>query len=102
MWEIFDPDMFAARILDIGIPLDDLRLSENTRKEIAELEINYLEEVLLFENPAKEIKELKNFFIPLFLTSSPVHLDGEIPENETNRLVAKVKDSVEYLKALFY
>ncbi len=48
------------------------------------------------------IKELKNFFIPLFLTSSPVHLDGEIPENETNRLVAKVKDSVEYLKALFY
>ncbi len=49
------------------------------------------------------ISELKNFYVPLFLTSSPVHLDGSIPDpSETNRLVAKVKDNVEILKALFF
>ncbi|OLS26219.1 MAG: hypothetical protein HeimC2_15890 [Candidatus Heimdallarchaeota archaeon LC_2] len=49
------------------------------------------------------VSELKNFFVPLFMTSSPVHLDGSIPENgETNRLVAKVKDNVEVLKSLFF
>ncbi|MHA2169072.1 MAG: hypothetical protein ACXAB7_04075 [Candidatus Kariarchaeaceae archaeon] len=49
------------------------------------------------------ISELKNFYVPLFLTSSPIHLDGSIPDpTETNRLVAKVKDNVEILKALFF
>lgn len=48
------------------------------------------------------VKELKDFFIPLFMTASPVHLDGAIPEGETNRLIAKVKDTVEDVKELFY
>ena len=48
------------------------------------------------------VKELKNFFLPFFMTSSPVHLDGEIPNQETNRLVAKVKDTVEYIKSIFF
>lgn len=49
------------------------------------------------------VTELKNFYVPLFMTSSPVHLDGTIPDNgETNRLVAKVKDTVELLKSLFF
>lgn len=49
------------------------------------------------------VSELKNFYVPLFMTSSPVHLDGTIPDNgETNRLVAKVKDNVEILKSLFF
>ncbi|MHA2248830.1 MAG: hypothetical protein ACXAD7_00645 [Candidatus Kariarchaeaceae archaeon] len=49
------------------------------------------------------VSELRNFYVPLFLTSSPVHLDGSIPEpTETNRLVAKVKDNVEILRALFF
>ncbi|MCH8906077.1 MAG: thioredoxin family protein [Candidatus Heimdallarchaeota archaeon] len=49
------------------------------------------------------VSELKNFYIPLFMTSSPVHLDGSIPEPaETNRLVAKVKDNVELIKSLFF
>jgi len=48
------------------------------------------------------VKELKDFYVPLFLTSSPVHLDGMIPEGETNRLIAKVKDNIEDIKDVFY
>lgn len=49
------------------------------------------------------IQELKNFYGPLFNTSSPVLLDGSIPEPmEVNRLVAKVKDNMELIKRLFY
>ncbi|MCY3412418.1 MAG: hypothetical protein INQ03_12345 [Candidatus Heimdallarchaeota archaeon] len=48
------------------------------------------------------VNELKNFYIPLFMTAGPVHLDGEIPEGETNRQIAKVKDATEDLKDLFF
>ncbi|MHA2503202.1 MAG: hypothetical protein ACXAE3_10045 [Candidatus Kariarchaeaceae archaeon] len=49
------------------------------------------------------VSELKDFFVPLFNTSSPVQLDGVIPEPlEVNRLVAKVKDNIEILRALFF
>ncbi|MDH5404500.1 MAG: hypothetical protein OEY49_18515 [Candidatus Heimdallarchaeota archaeon] len=49
------------------------------------------------------VSELKNFYVPLFQTASPIMLDGEIPEPvETNRLVAKVKDNIEVLRALFF
>lgn len=49
------------------------------------------------------VSELKDFFVPLFNTSSPVLLDGSIPEPlEVNRLVAKVKDNIEIIRALFF
>ncbi len=48
------------------------------------------------------VKEMKSFYVPLFMTSSPIHIDGIIPENETNRLVAKVKDNMDIIKALFF
>ena len=49
------------------------------------------------------VSELKDFYVPLFNTSSPVHLDGTIPEPlEVNRLVAKVKDNIEIIRALFF
>jgi len=49
------------------------------------------------------VGELKDFFGPLFNTSSPILLDGTIPEPmEVNRLVAKVKDNMELIKRIFY
>jgi len=49
------------------------------------------------------VSELKDFYVPLFNTSSPVHLDGTLPEPmEVNRLVAKVKDNIDILRALFF
>lgn len=49
------------------------------------------------------VDELKKFYIPLFSTASPVMLDGQLPDPpETNRVVAKVKDSIERLKSLFF
>jgi hypothetical protein len=49
------------------------------------------------------VGELKDFFGPLFNTSSPVLLDGTIPvPMEVNRLVAKVKDNMELIKRIFY
>lgn len=47
------------------------------------------------------VKEMQNFYLPLFMTASPVHLDGTIPDNETNRLIAKVRDVSEDLKDIF-
>jgi hypothetical protein len=49
------------------------------------------------------VDELKKFYIPLFSTASPVMLNGQLPDPpETNRVVAKVKDSIERVKALFF
>lgn len=49
------------------------------------------------------VSELRKFYIPLFSTASPVHLDGSIPQpRETNRVVAKVKDNIERIKTMFY
>ncbi len=48
------------------------------------------------------VNELKKFYIPLFQTATPVHLDGTLHDPpETNRVIAKVKDQLEHLKKLF-
>jgi len=48
------------------------------------------------------VNELKKFYLPLFQTATPVHLDGSLHDPpETNRVIAKVKDSLEYIKKLF-
>ncbi len=47
------------------------------------------------------VKEMQGFYLPLFLTASPIHLDGEIPEGETNRMIAKVRDATEDIKEIF-
>ncbi len=69
--DIFDPDMFEARIEDIGIPIKNLHLSDELLKTLRSFEIQYLDEVIFYED--ERLQDLIHFMYSsiIFMNGSP-------------------------------
>ncbi len=79
--DIFSPDVFQARLEDIGIPFTLFGLSEKQRQIIEELDIQYLEQLLHYENLPEEISVYHHFLFAstTFLIGTPG--EKELAEN---------------------
>ncbi|MDH5401552.1 MAG: DNA topoisomerase VI subunit B, partial [Candidatus Heimdallarchaeota archaeon] len=71
--DIFDPEMFQARLGDIGIPVSTLDLSEEQKSSLVNFEIDYLDQIIAYDRPSGFIKELSDFLYSssIFLVGSP-------------------------------
>ena len=78
--DIFDPEVFIARIGDIGLPISVLGLTPEERKELDDMEITYLDQVTVFPHSDGILKKLNNF-----VHSSIIFLIGTPGEKEISQ-----------------
>ncbi|MCH8908224.1 MAG: hypothetical protein IH840_14135, partial [Candidatus Heimdallarchaeota archaeon] len=79
--EIFDPEVFEARMGDIGIPLSQIPVTGDEKEQLASQELLYLDEIAVFENPKGIISTLQQFMNAptIYLAGTPG--EREIAEN---------------------
>ena len=71
--DIFDPEVFEARLGDIGIPIDILSLTGKEKEELSEIGIKYLDQVTVFEETEGIMEKISKFTngSSIFLAGSP-------------------------------
>ncbi|MHA2501442.1 MAG: DNA topoisomerase VI subunit B, partial [Candidatus Kariarchaeaceae archaeon] len=75
--ELFDPEMFKARLGDIGLPASIIDLSKEELAVLEEFNIEYLDQVTIYDEPEGIIESLQKF-----LYGSLSYLSGTPGEKE--------------------
>ncbi|MHA2089944.1 MAG: DNA topoisomerase VI subunit B, partial [Candidatus Kariarchaeaceae archaeon] len=71
--EVFSPEVFNARMGDIGVPLSTLKLEQKDLNLLSEMGIEYLDQITVFDDEEGIIHDINNYLAgsSIFLTGSP-------------------------------